>query len=53
MSCPRCAGLMVNEVLEDHESTYLQCAAFKCLSCGEIIDATILRHREQRSLVKS
>ena len=52
MSCPRCAGLMVIEVLEDYESTYLQCDAFKCLSCGEIIDATILRHRE-RPMVKS
>jgi hypothetical protein len=45
MECPRCKGMMVAEDLQDYESTYLSCTAWRCLMCGEIVDQTILRHR--------
>lgn len=47
MSCPRCSGLLIPESLEDMESTYLKCSALKCVSCGNIVDPLITKHREQ------
>ena len=46
MSCPRCSGLLVPESLEDRESTYLKCLAFKCVSCGNVVDPLITKHRQ-------
>jgi len=46
MSCPRCSGLLVPESLEDRESTYLKCSAFKCVSCGNVVDPLITKHRQ-------
>jgi len=51
MPCPRCAGLMVSESLEDHEGTFLRCPALRCVCCGNIVDPLILRHRHLRVAV--
>jgi hypothetical protein len=45
MSCPRCTGLMVSVTLEDRESTYVKYPALKCVTCGNVVDPLIARHR--------
>jgi hypothetical protein len=45
MSCPRCAGLMITVTLEDRESTYVKYPALKCVTCGNVVDPLIARHR--------
>jgi tRNA(Ile2) C34 agmatinyltransferase TiaS len=44
--CHRCGGLMVTEEVFENRSI-----DFRCVSCGERIDAVILAHR-QRPLVR-
>jgi tRNA(Ile2) C34 agmatinyltransferase TiaS len=44
--CHRCGGLMVSE-----EVFEIRSIDFRCVSCGERIDAVILAHR-QRPLVR-
>ena len=46
MECPRCAGLMVPVALIDWEGTYIHCPAEKCLSCGNVVDSVIAKHRQ-------
>ena len=45
--CLRCGGLMVNEVSMDlmNSSSELECATRRCVQCGDIVDAVILRNR--------
>jgi hypothetical protein len=31
----------------DWEDTYMKIPAWRCVNCGEVIDAVILQHREQ------
>lgn len=45
MSCPRCRGIMIAQDLHDHHGTYLTLPGWRCLSCGEVLDATILSNR--------
>jgi hypothetical protein len=47
MCCPRCAGLMIPVGLIDWEGTYLPCPAYKCVSCGNVVDAVIAKHQQQ------
>jgi hypothetical protein len=49
MSCSRCAGLMVPVGLIDWEGTYLSCPAHKCVACGHVTDAVIVRNHEQHA----
>jgi len=46
-SCTRCGGLMVNELSIDLWSctSELECGARRCVQCGDVIDAVILRNR--------
>ena len=46
MSCPRCRGVMISQDLHDHHGTYLTLPGWRCLSCGEVLDATILTNRQ-------
>ena len=46
MSCPRCRGVMIAQDLHDHHGTYLPLPGWRCLSCGEVLDATILTNRQ-------
>ena len=45
--CLRCGGLMVNEVSIDlwNSTSELECATKRCVQCGDIVDAVILRNR--------
>jgi hypothetical protein len=45
--CFRCGGLMVNEVCIDlvNTTSELDCTARRCIQCGDIVDAVILRNR--------
>jgi hypothetical protein len=45
--CFRCGGLMVNEVCIDlvNSTSELDCTARRCIQCGDIVDAVILRNR--------
>lgn len=49
MTCHRCHGLMVKEqycdVYEPSEGGCLD--TYRCLQCGEIVDAVILENRRQ------
>lgn len=50
-SCTRCGGLMVREICLDlfNSTTEAECAARRCVQCGDIIDTTILRNRYKRA----
>ena len=45
--CLRCGGLMVDEVSMDlrNSTSELECATRRCVQCGDIVDALILRNR--------
>jgi hypothetical protein len=50
-TCARCGGLMVQEICLDlfNSTSEVECAARRCVQCGDIIDATILRNRYLRT----
>jgi RNase P subunit RPR2 len=50
MQCPRCHNLVVSEVFVDYESDgdSMFFLGYRCVICGDIHDATILRHRAAR-----
>jgi hypothetical protein len=50
MECQRCMGFMVEEVFEDvRDDTGAVCfAGWRCVTCGEIQDPTILTNRSER-----
>lgn len=47
MTCPRCQGFMATLTLNDPESTVPSepVRAWRCVCCGEILDATIAANR--------
>jgi len=46
-TCLRCGGLMVKEISMDllNSTSELECSARRCVQCGDIVDAVILRNR--------
>lgn len=50
-SCARCGGLMVQEISFDlfNSTSESESTARRCVQCGDIIDAVILRNRHQRA----
>lgn len=51
MTCPKCEGLMVSEdIFVGSDSRFIP--IFRCLNCGEIIDAGILKNREHRPIIR-
>ncbi len=50
MRCERCRGLMVIERCGDtlDDSGRLFFDAWRCVSCGDVVDAVILSHRRRR-----
>lgn len=46
-SCTRCGGLMVSDVCLDlmNSTSELMCTARRCVQCGDVIDAVIVRNR--------
>ena len=49
MTCERCDGLMVSERIYDFQgmSSDLCVDGYRCLLCGNIVDATILENRRR------
>jgi hypothetical protein len=45
MTCSRCQGFLVPEVLQDYIGTYFRYEAWRCVNCGEIFDSVIAQHR--------
>ncbi len=47
MDCPRCKGVMAQEVFEDllDDTGNLSFNGWRCLICGEILDPVIANHR--------
>ena len=47
MNCPRCHSLTVQEIFVDYGSGIgaMSFLGYRCLLCGDVSDATILRHR--------
>lgn len=50
MTCERCDGLMVTERIYDLGMSHDCCVdGYRCLLCGDVVDAAILQHRRQSS----
>ncbi|WP_213044152.1 hypothetical protein [Nitrospira defluvii] len=49
MTCERCNGLMVREQICDLQgrSSSLCVDGYRCLLCGDLVDALILEHRRR------
>lgn len=49
MNCARCQGLMVHELLWDlgGMSSSLRANGYRCVRCGDIVDAVILENRQR------
>jgi len=49
-TCTRCGGLMVSDFCLDllNSTGELECAAKRCVQCGEVVDPVILRNRGTR-----
>ncbi|MBX3304940.1 MAG: hypothetical protein KF751_02695 [Nitrospira sp.] len=49
MTCQRCAGLMVSEWFYDLQGTSgdFCVEGYRCLVCGNLVDATILQHKRR------
>jgi len=45
MKCSKCGGMMVFEKFYSQEDRFF---GWRCISCGEIIDPTILENRLQQ-----
>lgn len=46
MKCPKCEGLMIYEKFMDmEESSNFYFYGWRCLSCGNIVDSTIVANR--------
>jgi hypothetical protein len=49
MKCPKCENLMVTERFTDYQqSGRFNFIGWRCLSCGLILDPTILLNRRQK-----
>ena len=45
ITCQRCSGMMMRHEIYDWEDNYRQTPAWRCVNCGEVVDALILQHR--------
>lgn len=45
MTCSRCQGFLVSEVLQDYFGTYFRYKAWRCVNCGAIFDSVVAHHR--------
>jgi hypothetical protein len=48
MKCMRCRGFMVPDQIFDALNTEATGQVWRCVSCGDVVDALILSHRQQR-----
>ena len=47
MKCTRCDGLMVQDSFLDMLATERGFDAWRCISCGDIVDAVVLANRQK------
>ena len=48
MKCPRCHGLMVNDMCWDLEETLgMWLPTTRCMNCGHLTEPTMEKHRHQ------
>jgi hypothetical protein len=50
MKCPKCAGLLVQEELQEQTGHF---EGLRCIQCGMRLDATILQNRLETKSVES
>jgi hypothetical protein len=50
MKCRRCNGLLVKDRLYDLYDTHVHLDAWRCLACGDVLDAVILHNRMKQPL---
>lgn len=48
MSCTRCNGLLVQDHSLDGSDTDSEAVAWRCVSCGDIIDPVVLANRHRQ-----
>jgi hypothetical protein len=55
MHCKRCHGLVVAETLTDGSVSEKLSAlgVWRCVNCGELLDAVVLRNRGERALQRT
>ena len=55
MSCPRCSGFMISETFQDlrDDTGHLCFQGYRCMVCGEILDAQIASNRKHRPLLQA
>ena len=46
MNCHRCSGLMVQDRAYDLLDTHIHCDVWRCICCGNMIDATMLSNKQ-------
>lgn len=46
MKCGKCGGLMVNEDFQASNTCYRGFHAYRCISCGRIIDTVIIENEK-------
>jgi len=47
MTCTRCGGLMVRDRFYDMLDTDIGMVAWRCISCGDIVDPVVLANRRR------
>lgn len=45
MDCEHCQGLMVQDRLYDLQDTNIHCDVWRCICCGNMLDALILLNK--------
>ena len=50
MDCPKCYGMMVQDLLYDalESRNGLQSKAWRCVICGNVIDPVVLKNRSKQ-----
>lgn len=48
MTCPRCCGLLIEDHCYDLLDHGISLKAWRCVSCGNIVDSVILKNRREQ-----
>lgn len=52
MNCPKCQGMLVQDLIYDvfESKGSLRSDAWRCISCGNVIDPVVLRNRSKQRI---
>lgn len=53
MKCQRCQGLMIKDKIYDPDGQFLHLDIWRCVNCGETVDAAILQARKEKEAKNS